>query len=215
MGPGIGYHEGAHNRCVGGLVSFLRERLHFSWLTIPSNSCNGPEVARYQYFVAAGNGALKMLKSVRHSGMRGPNKQLDILFQRSDPQPLGGTHGHPHAFVTSRKPEVALVGRRASKRVWGLDTDDWDMLARLGGSTPPIAFHWFDILLPVEKKLLRPNIEKPSFELSQFAEMPPPVPPQTPRPKSDDASPDSKKRAACPGTQPSSPATKRQKIDRG
>ena len=141
--------------------------------------------------------------------MCGPSTGLDILFHRNDPQVLEGTHGHPHAFTTSRKPDIVIVGLPAAKRVCDRENrgETWDSMAKLAAiNPPPVPFTWYDICCSIEKKFSN-NVEEPSFELSKLAKMPPPVPPQN----NVNALLDSKKCTASSSTQPS----KRQKTASG
>lgn len=186
------------------------ERLDINWLKMSSNSCKGPEVVRYPHFVTAVNEALDMLKSVDHAGIRGPNTHLNILFHRNDPKLMRGTHGHPQPFTTSRKPDIGVLSLQVARRVYHMWHDTWEDIAKKAAVDPPEdVIEWFEELSRVEKKYEK-NIDEPSFRISDVSEMPPPVPPQI-----DVNMLFTNKRSASSGTQPPSPAAKRQKANCG
>src|ERR1700733_6862559 len=172
-----------------------------------SNSCEGLEVDRYPHFINAANEGLRMLKTVRHPGMRGPNTDLEILFCCNDPLPIEGTHGHPRPFTTSRKPDIVATSLRAAIRAADRENqgETWDTIVKTAATARPLkAFRWPFILSSVEMKAELRYIAAHSFHLSTLAQMPPPIPPQT-------TSPDSKKRASS-GAHPPSPTNKRRKF---
>ena len=177
-----------------------------------SNSCRGPEVERYQHFIEGANHALKILKTVKHTGMRGANMELDILFHRSDPMPLQGTHGHPHPFTTARKPDVGVTSLRTALRIADCETqgETWDTIAfGLAALQPLTKFRWYELLSSVELKVIT-AILAIVISPKTKCQMLPPVPPQT----MPDMLSDSRKRDASSAMELSAHSAKRPRIDR-
>ncbi|KAG8708425.1 hypothetical protein FRC11_006490 [Ceratobasidium sp. 423] len=102
--------------------------------------------ARYQPFVNIANYALKLLKSLKLSGLSEPS-DLDILFLVNGDKWIKGTG------ETQRIPDIVVVPLASAKRSRQAPKDDWDRCAeRYHLSDKRKAFEWTDVLISTEMK---------------------------------------------------------------